>query len=194
MRQLFENFKQLVATNAIDIYNEYSLQHEFGIFLRENTQADCHQKIQFERNISFFHGDPRLFEKKEIDLVSYSNHGNNKQLHYAIEFKFPKNGQYPEQMFSFCKDIAFLEQLKDAGFEHVYFIAFVDDPLFYRGSRHDGIYQFFRANIPLQGNIPSPTGRRRENIDIRGSHLIEWEVVSNQNNPQRCLFLEVTLD
>lgn len=32
---------------------------------------------------------------------------------YAIELKYPKNGQYPEQMYSFIKDIKFMQQVKE---------------------------------------------------------------------------------
>ncbi len=28
-----------------------------------------------------------------------------------LELKYPRNGQHPEQMFSFCKEIAFVEEL-----------------------------------------------------------------------------------
>ncbi len=32
-------------------------------------------------------------------------------LDAVVELKFPRNGQHPEQMYSFCKDIVFAEQL-----------------------------------------------------------------------------------
>lgn len=41
---------------------------------------------------------------------------HDKTEKYAIEIKFPTNGQYPEQMFIFCKDIKFLEELKNNDF------------------------------------------------------------------------------
>ena len=36
-----------------------------------------------------------------------------KKNRYAIELKFPRNGQYPETMFSFVKDIKFLENQEE---------------------------------------------------------------------------------
>ncbi len=111
MKTLLGHFARSVAQNHIEIYNEISLQHEFGVFLR-NAQRDS--KVQFERNVSYFFPATNDFLKKEIDLAVFSQ--DKTALHYAIEFKYPRNGQYPEQMYSFCKDIAFLEQLKRAGF------------------------------------------------------------------------------
>lgn len=48
--------------------------------------------------------------KLEIDIVV--NKGRIMGPKYAVELKFPGNGQHPEQMFSFAKDIMFMEQLK----------------------------------------------------------------------------------
>ena len=42
-------------------------------------------------------------------------------------------------MFSFCKDLAFTEELKRAGFQETYVLIFADDRLFYDGSTN-GIY------------------------------------------------------
>lgn len=44
----------------------------------------------------------------------------NNSEHYAIELKYPLNGQYPEQMFSFVKDIKFMEEMKELGFNEAY--------------------------------------------------------------------------
>ena len=63
-------------------------------------------KVQFERNVSFF-GIIGITVKHEIDIVIYSEDMAEK---YAIELKFPRNGQVPEQMYSFVKDICFMEQ------------------------------------------------------------------------------------
>jgi hypothetical protein len=64
-------------------------------------------KIQFERNVLSLFQQTSHFIKKEIDVCVYSQ--DRTQKHSAFELKFPRNGQYPEQMFSFCKDIAFAE-------------------------------------------------------------------------------------
>lgn len=172
MKTLLGHFSRSVAQGQIEIYNEFSLQHEFGLFLR-NAQRDS--MVQFERNVSFFFNTVGHFLKKEIDLAVFSQ--DKRQLHYAIEFKFPRNGQVPEQMYKFCRDIAFLEQLKQAGFRNVYFIAFADDHLFYEGDA-EGIYGFFRANVPLTGVVQKPTGARNENVTINGHYQMQWEPVT----------------
>lgn len=66
------------------------------------------------------------FVKKEIDIVIE----NDSQERYAIELKFPRNGQYPEQMYSFIKDIRFMEQVESAGFTKTFCICMVDDKNF----------------------------------------------------------------
>ncbi len=46
---LMDEFFLYAQTTSIAIYNEFSLQHELGIFLRNNTNG---YQILFERNIS----------------------------------------------------------------------------------------------------------------------------------------------
>jgi Zn-dependent peptidase ImmA (M78 family) len=100
LSSLIDEFVCLIKNGTIDIYNEYSLQHELGIFLRHKL---TNYKVQFERNVSFFFDRHSNFTKREIDIAIFPK----ESLHprHAIELKFPRNGQYPEQMFSFCKDI-----------------------------------------------------------------------------------------
>jgi hypothetical protein len=69
--------------------------------------------------------------KKEIDISVLPLDSSER---VAIELKFPRNGQYPEQMFKCCQDIRFLEQLVDAGLAAGMFVMVVSDPLFYSGS------------------------------------------------------------
>ena len=159
-----------LKAGVTEIYNEFSLQHEIGILMRQ-VLPDC--RVQFERNVSFFGFNKTMFEKKEIDISIFTSAKNPMK---AIELKFPRNGQHPEQMFSFCKDIAFLEQLVEAGFEKACFIAFADDPLFYRGSSH-GIYEYFRSGLPLTGEIRKPTGKSDKAVTIYGEYQIEWHPV-----------------
>ena len=105
------------------------MQLELGIFLR--TRGECSgYTIQFERNVSFFSITGTI--KHEIDIVIFNLDKTEK---FAIELKFPKSGQYPEQMYSFIKDIVFMEQLKKYGFTETYTLTLVDDPLFYESGR-----------------------------------------------------------
>ena len=164
-----EAFFERVAHGAIEIYNECSLQHELGIFLRSATTAERF-KVQFERPVNFFGLSKSAFVKNEIDLAVFTP---DKAERVAIEVKFPRNGQYPEQMFSFCKDIAFVEQLVAAGFNSGFFVVAADDPLFYKGSQA-GIYAHFRGNAALHGTVVKPTGKRDETIQICGSYRVHW--------------------
>ena len=109
MKDLIPIFFDSIKSNNIEIYNEFSLQHELGIFLR-NKISDF--KIQFERNISFFYPTVKTI-KREIDICIYDEGKTEK---YAIELKFPRNGQYPEQMYKFVRYIKFMEELKNLGF------------------------------------------------------------------------------
>jgi len=171
MIEIVESFVQGVKREQIEIYNEFSLQHEMGILLR--SQFPNH-KVQFERNVSFFFGTGK-FIKREIDLAVFSS--DKATLSYAIEMKFPRNGQYPEQMFSFCKDILFAEQLKKSGFKQTFLIIFADDPLFYSGNGK-GIYGYSRQKKKLSGSVQKPTGRKDETIQLSGSYEIQWIPVS----------------
>src|SRR5229473_5006125 len=111
LQGLLPEFTELIASGKAEIYNEFSLQHEIGVFLRARLPEFV---LRFERNVSYFFEERSGFTKREIDISVFS--ADKTTLHYAIELKYPRNGQYPEQMFSFCKDIAFAEELKAAGF------------------------------------------------------------------------------
>ncbi len=157
-----------------DVYNEFSLQHEFGIYLRRHFPQD---KVQYERNAASFPSVKGPLEKREIDIVVVSAAGTD--LHSAIELKFPRNGQIPETLFSFCRDIAFAEQLKRDGFQAAAAIIVTDDPLFYGGSA-EGIYAPFRSQgaQPLTGVIAKPTGRKDSSVALTGHYKVEWKPIT----------------
>lgn len=169
LKNIIENFMELVADNKVEIYNEFSLQHELGIFLREKLSE---HKVQFERNTKFFGISGTT--KHEIDIVVY-----NDTEKYAIELKYPINRQYPEQMFAFIKDIKFMEELKEAGFKDTYCLTLVQDKNFYSGNQQDGIYSFFRSPHPVHGEIKKPTGKKDEKIKVIGSYKIAWTDCAN---------------
>lgn len=91
-----EFFHDNWGDDKVEIYNEFSLQHELGMFLRK--KLDSKYKVQFERNISYFFDDTQSdlnyktknqeFIKKEIDICIFDSSKNEK---YAIELKFPNN-------------------------------------------------------------------------------------------------------
>ena len=165
LMELLQNFVKEIQAGTIEVYNEFSVQHELGIYLR-NHLSDY--KVQFERNIHSFDVDEAV--KKEIDIVVY-----NDEEKYAIELKYPRNGQYPEQMYSFVKDICFMEEMKAAGFDQTYCLTLVDNHNFYRGKKQDGIYAYFRCGKKLCGTILKPTGDDMNSLTLRNEYQIVWE-------------------
>lgn len=171
---LVAKFVHAIGADSTDIHNEFSLQHEFGMFLRSALPTF---KVQFERNVSYFAPAKTAFTKREIDIVVFSP--DKTDLRYAIELKYPRNGQYPEQMFSFCKDIAFAEELKAAGFARAALLIFADDRLFFAGPSDKVIYSYFRAARPITGRIEKPTGDSNNHVQIEGSYVVSWHPVSS---------------
>lgn len=165
IKELLNEFMNLVECSQIEVYNEFSLQHELGIYLRKKLP---NYKVQFERNTKFFNIVGTL--KHEIDIVVF-----NEQERYAIELKYPVNGQYPEQMYSFIKDIIFMEQLHKNGFDATFCLTMVNDKNFYSGKKIDGIYAFFRGNKTLSGKINKPTGVSYDSIMLDKSYNIVWK-------------------
>lgn len=162
-------FLALVGQARLEVYNEFSFQHELGFYLRECCSDGA--RVNFERPISYFGFSSANFAKREIDICLVSP---DRKPRIAIELKFPRQGPHPEQMFAACQDIAFLEQLVAAGFEAGLFLMLVDDELFYRGRDQAGIYRFFRRGLPIHGRIVRPTGQRDSWVEVRGSYPVRW--------------------
>jgi hypothetical protein len=161
-------FMREVQDRRIEIYNEFSLQHELGIFLR--GRLPDFWKSEFERPSTHF-GISAKLTKKEIDITLVSSKA---EAPIAIELKFPRAGQVPEQMFSTLKDVRFVEQLAEHGFAGGVAIIVAEDSLFWRGRDIDGIYAPFRNGLPAHGRIQKPTGKRDEWVELSGSYEIEW--------------------
>lgn len=169
IRTLVLEFFEKVYHEDIEIYNEFSLQHELGLFLRIEL---LDYKVQFERNVKYFIDSANTI-KKEIDIAIFNSDKTEK---YALELKYPLNGQYPEQMYSFCKDIKFMEQLKEYGFNETYCITLVADKPFYSGTKNNGIYKYFREDCSIYGEITKPTGLQSNtnNIVLNKRYDFEW--------------------
>ena len=180
MEKFIDLFFEKIKKNKIDVYNEFSLQHEFGIFLRNQIRD---YKIEFERNVAHFGFDRTQFIKKEADISVYID----SNLNSIIELKYPRNGQVPEQMFSFVKDLKFLEQLTSRGFQRGYLIVLTDDPLFYSGKK-EGIYSYFRSKKIITGTFHKPTGKKNETIQLTNEYFASWKDL--KNNLKYCV-LEV---
>lgn len=168
--KLISDFFQTIIDEQIELYNEFSLQHELGIYLR-NKIPDY--RVQFERNVSYFSNENNTI-KKEIDISIFSNDMSEK---YAIELKCPLNGQYPEQMYSFVKDIKFMEELMERGFTKNCCVALVSSRPFYEGINEKGIYRYFRIEHSVYGEVFKPTGveKNKESIMIFGKYNFKWQ-------------------
>jgi hypothetical protein len=172
LRKFVEDFFMYAQANKVEIYNEFSLQHELGIFLRQRLQG---YRVQFERNVSYFTPDNKTI-KKEIDITIYNEDKSEK---YAIELKHPLNGQHPEQMYTFVKDIKFIEELKDRGFNKTATVTLVSDRPFYEGRNNEGIYKYFREEYAVYGQIFKPTGplKGKDSITLKGNYEFSWRPV-----------------
>ena len=170
MIRTIKKFVEGVKRGQIEIYNEFSLQHELGILIRSEFPD---HKVEFGRNVSYFFRTGK-FVKKEIDLAVFSP--DKSILHHAIQLRFPRSMQYLRQMFGFCEDILFLEQLKKSGFKQASLIIFTNDPLFYSGDA-DGLCASFREKKRLQGSVPRPTGTKIDTIELSGSYEVQWITV-----------------
>jgi hypothetical protein len=155
-----------------DIYNELSLQHELGVLLRAIHTGNS---VQLERNISYFGLIDQPFEKREIDIAVFDK--QSRTMDAVIELKFLRNGQYPEQMFSFCKDVVFTEQLVRAVFSEGLVVIFAEDRLFYEGDT-TGIYRYFRGGRRLPGKVAKPTRKQDHLLEIVGSYEVAWKEVA----------------
>lgn len=168
MLQVLQTFMK----NNIDInhiYNEFSLQFELGYFLRKDGY-----NVFFEKNVKDYGFNKAETYKSEIDLVAEKD-----DKRYAIELKYPKNGQYPEEMYQFIRDIAFAQQLVSNSangkrvFEKTYCLTLVDDKKFYsvmstksRKLLSGSIYANFRHSqnpyTLTRGTYNKPTGKASE--------------------------------
>jgi hypothetical protein len=90
-------------------------------------------------------------------------------------------------MFSACKDVAFLEQLVERGFENSLFIMAADDRLFYEGSDTGGVYSYFRSGKPICGLVRKPTGTKDESFLIRGSYVLTWNRLADLELRYACI-------
>ena len=176
LENIINDFFKFAEDNNIEIYNEFSLQHEMGIYFRSILPT---YKVQFERNVSYFTADNKTI-KKEIDISIFNK---DKQEKYAIELKCPLNGQHPEQMYAFVKDIKFMEELVERGFTNTACVVLVSDRPFYEGKINTGIYKYFRDEYAVYGNIFKPTGpgKKDEFISLAGRHEFKWQNFGSKN-------------
>lgn len=165
-----DGFFEAVASRHLEIYNEFSVQHELGVYLRSRLGPAV--KVQFERPVEYFGLSRTGLTKRETDLTVL---GPGQRDKIALELKYPRNAQYPEQMFAACEDIAFLEELVLGGFSLGCFVMVADDPHFWRGESDHAPYWYFRGGRTLTGSIQKPTGKKDRSVELHGQYRIHWK-------------------
>lgn len=189
MQQVLQKFMKN-KININHIYNEFSLQFELGYFLRTEGY-----NVFFEKNVKDYGFNKAETYKSEIDLVAEKD-----DKRYAIELKYPKNGQYPEEMYQFIRDIAFAQQLVSNSangkrvFEKTYCLTLVDDEKFYsamttksRKLLSGSIYAHFRHSQNTytlkQGTYNKPTGKASATVSCTTLQDVSytWNKVNGTN-------------
>ncbi len=211
IKQYIENFMEKKdyfydeAANiykSAKIYNEISLQHELGIYLRDELESQGF-RVDFERNEKMFKlSGEDTFKKHEIDIAIYNKVGEK----YAIELKYPleRNVAYNRALYGFVKDIEFMEQIKQGGFNNTFCLVVTDNPYIYDSTHNNQyskeIYQYFRTYgkdekdiKPIHGDITkyskdsTPT-----TYQINGSYQIKWCPVNNEKEDKIMYYLLTT--
>lgn len=172
LKEIIKDFIEEISQGNIEIYNEFSIQFELAIFLRNVLSLNF--KIQLERNIDYFQLGKNQYLKKEMDIVIFDEYFHEK---HCIEIKYPTNGQYPEQMFKICEDVAFIEQLVESGFKKSFSLVFAQDRPFYMKKGGAEIYEMFRCRREIGGIITKPTGKKDKIIKIQDDYKIHWKPV-----------------
>lgn len=163
--------------NNFLIYNEISLQHHLGIYLRKKLR-DC--AVLFERNINSY-CDGKDFCKAEIDIVIT----NQENEHYAIELKVPLNNETTEQTKELLTDIYFMEQVKKAGFNNTFVLTTTNDSKFWekpntkKGRKPTiDLYKYFRDTVEeIPENFEFEKGEEDKTLNtirIKNKYKIEW--------------------
>lgn len=164
----FDDLKNKTINVDEDFDNEFGMRFELGTRLRKAIEqsefAKQGYKVFFEKNIKniccknkWKYNNDTL--KKEIDLLIAKTSSEQLEELYAIELKFPRNGQYPAQMYEFVKDLAFIAQLRENyHFKACWSVVLVDDDKFYKSQKSGNIneiYAYFRT-FDTNGNIIKP--------------------------------------
>ena len=118
--------------------------------------------------------------KKEIDIVIFNKSAwGGRTRKFAIEIKYPLS-QEPEQMYKFCEDIKFLEQLKESGFTNTFFLAITPNSRFWSsGGKRGSIYEKFRKEKELYGMIANPIRTSEAVVTLKGRHKINWLTIND---------------
>lgn len=175
------------------IYNEISLQHELGNFLEDEGYEVFYEKNMYkcQQEDAKKKDEKDDWVKKEADIVAIDRKTSRK---YAIELKFAqsKNGQIPEEMYQFVKDICFMEQVLEKKKEYTatFNLIIVNDRKYFSLDYHkrDKYYGIFRndkeevkiAKSLENGVYSRPTGKESgREFCLNKSYDEKWEHIFN---------------
>ena len=136
------------------IYNEFSLQHELGSFLREILKK-YNYKIKFEANLKKDYNVDSC--KSECDILILNQDGKPE---YAIELKYLTDDcAEPRRMFQCIEDMIFMKDAvnQNKSFIKTFCVVITENSRFYKGT----------AN---------------RNIDVIKMHLVNLENEKEKNN------------
>ena len=187
LRKTIEDSLKEIIENNMRIDLEISLQIELIIKLRGKLDEEVY-KIIPEQSLD------KIDIKKEIDIVIENTKKNKK---YAIELKLPNSVDIPYRMSQSIVDIKFLEQLKqpEHNFTGGFFILLTNKKGFWEGTKHDGVYNYFRNEKELPKEIKFPSffkgWKKEEDIcKLDKSYKLEWKDFE-KNKEYRYLLVEV---
>ena len=201
IEQWLRDFADLALSGKITFHNEPSMQMKLACFLRCKISSDpaysdyaVDVEVDIDKAVNVA---PKTysFTKKRIDLVIFKGKtlddiGESKNK-FAIELKFPTNGQFPETMYHFIQDIAFMEEAKGIAttcngkwFNDTFCFTFANDPNFYQSTGRKTsktIYNYFRysPNAKITGVITNPiAGKNPSMLNVIGNYTIQWQPTS----------------
>ena len=161
------------------IFDSYSSEFTFQFRICQFLDHISKQKyIELESNIERY--DIKNKIKKEIDIDVLDE--NSKKI--AIEIKFIRDqGSFNIGMFDYCKDIKFLEELVDEKFDKGIAIIFTTIKELYtppnkiqrpKNIENLVLYNSFRVDKVLAGNLRIKTGSKDESLKLKGSYPLNW--------------------
>ena len=183
--------------NKKNIYNEFSLQHELGLLLREKLKDYRNYLVQFERNITSFDEMSDLlkqyekdeikdiFKKSEIDIVIVNM--NNSKEKYAIELKYHKEDDGRIPIYDCFKDMYFTNALvNELDFCYSVCVTISEDKLFYSNDKKVTRLRKLQNYMYFEKDIS------KENIDRRiDLKMKEFKIDSldETKNPMNIVYL-----
>lgn len=176
---VYESLKNKENSELQYIYNEFSLQHELGNYLRYKLKEDY--IVKFEYNIKDLTENSLSIDtcKKEIDILIINCETKEK---YAIELKYLKNKAYPYRMYQCIKDMRFMNDvLKIKNVKETYCVVVTENKGFYESVDNENkdlinnkelLEAYYKYIKDLQ--------RKRKNLENKEISKNEIQKIDNQ--------------